>query len=258
MIQGCVICFNDTPALIERCITSLKTVVDKVLVVDGAFATYPHDKPFSTDGTLEKAKELADKVIETDSAWRSQIDKRNKYLTLKDETDYYLWLDTDEYIEGELPKDLKDDYYAIQVVTNGIPEYQFRLFRHQKGIKYKKKHSWVWVGNDIVSQDVTNANIIKLEGVQIIHTPNARTEDNIARDTVYIAERKENQTEPEDITPHIIPKPFKGITMIALEYYGGWDGNRQITVQANEEFEVSDKKCKQLEEDFPTQFRRKV
>lgn len=262
MVQGCVICFNDTPALIERCLKSIRDKVDTVLVVDGAFATYPHESPKSTDGTLEKAKEYADEVIERDDAWRSQMDKRNAYLTLKSVKDYYLWLDTDEYFEGDLPP-LKEDFYAIPVITDGITEYQVRCFRQQKGLRYKKKHSWLWLDGNIVSQDACNDNIVKLDTCRIIHTPNARTEEKIADDTAYIKERDDNNTEGDVISQIVKIEPLekgaviKNEKLIALEVYSGFDlDSKPITVRINEEFNCSYKKMQQLLTDFPKQFRR--
>ena len=259
MIQGCVICYNDTPALVERCLKSLRTVADTLLVVDGPFESYPHEANASTDGTLEKARELADEVITRPVAWRSQMDKRNAYLTLKNIHDYYLWIDTDEYIEGKLPE-LKEDYYAIPVVTDGNSEYQVRCFRNQKGLKYKKKHSWLWLDGNIVSQDISNSNIVKLDTVRIIHTPNARTQEKLEKDLVYTQMRNFNE-EPQmsitDVVPMRKNEVLKGARLICLEQYSGFDfDSSYLNLQANEEFNCSERKATQLLTDFPTQFKR--
>lgn len=265
MIQSCTICYNDGPNLIKDCLNSVKNKVDKILVIDGVFQNFPRkesEKIQSTDGTLEVAKELADTVIETKEPWINQMNKRNAYLTLESTNDYYFILDADERLEGELPKDLTKDFYGIKIIDPRIPEsvqannYQVRLFRHQTGLKYKKKHSWLWLKEKICSLNDFNDNIVKLDTCKIIHEPYRRGDNRQVQDTIYTKERSEPDHPTVTAQPVQVDKPIVSkIKVKALKAYNGFDIDTSIIfVKENELFECTQKKWEQLKEDYPNNF----
>src|SRR5574343_171527 len=104
MILGVMIFYEDGPELLEKSLLSLKKVTDKVLVIDGAYKEFPHKDFLSSKECLKVVNSLADKVIIPESAWVDEIAKRNAYLTLKSQKDYYIMLDADEEIIGDKPK----------------------------------------------------------------------------------------------------------------------------------------------------------
>ena len=136
-----------------------------MVVVDGAYISFSHDKPWSTDGTIEISQKYADEVITTNRAWESQIVKRNQYLVGKD-GDWYLMIDGDEELAGN-PKDYEkqDDWNISLYRTDGISAYPvYRLFRHRKGIRYFGTHHCLMIGDEILNkrkmETITTCNII--------------------------------------------------------------------------------------------------
>ncbi|MEN6431072.1 MAG: hypothetical protein ABFC80_09580, partial [Coriobacteriales bacterium] len=54
----------------------------RVIVVDGAYQAFPHETPYSDDGTLEIARAWGAEVVEVSTAWPDQIAKRTFCLGL--------------------------------------------------------------------------------------------------------------------------------------------------------------------------------
>lgn len=84
-ISLCVICKNEEQN-IERCINSVKEVVDEIIVVDTG----------STDRTLELVKKAGAKVYEIQ--WENDFAKARNYALQKATGDWIIFLDADEYI----------------------------------------------------------------------------------------------------------------------------------------------------------------
>ena len=92
-----IACFNiyNEAAVLEEALQAVKGKVDKIIVVDGAYEKFPHQIPYSTDGSIEIAVRYADELISPRKAWKSEIEKRNAYLIGKP-GDVYLTLDGHE------------------------------------------------------------------------------------------------------------------------------------------------------------------
>ncbi|MFH1230009.1 MAG: glycosyltransferase [Planctomycetota bacterium] len=164
MLIGVLSVYNEAQ-FFGRCIRSIREKVDRVIVVDGAYVSFPYDKPWSTDGTIELARKYADKIITTENAWESQIVKRNRYLLGK-EGDWYLMIDGDEELAG-IPKgyEEQDDWNISLYRTDGISAYPvYRLFRHRRGIRYFGTHHCLMIGDEILNkrkmETIMNCNII--------------------------------------------------------------------------------------------------
>src|SRR5512133_818427 len=172
MILGVTIFYDETPEMLSRALRSLKNVSDKVLAIDGAYKEFPHEDFRSKKETIDAAKSIADEVIEVTEPWADEPAKRNAYLKLKSEKDYYIMLDADEVIEGEKPKGLVHPTYRISLSTlrDGIwyPCFYNRLFRHHRGMHYYLKHNNL-ITKTGVSLSIPADNIPVWEGFKILH-----------------------------------------------------------------------------------------
>ena len=109
-IYACYLVYNSE----ETLSLSLSTIiyhVDKVIMVDGAFADYQHISPQSTDHTKEIAERICgDKLIWIDCPskngnfipWIGQVAKRNAYLKLVPTTAWFLVMDADVIMIGDI------------------------------------------------------------------------------------------------------------------------------------------------------------
>jgi hypothetical protein len=108
-IYACYIVYNEADK-IAISLNSILPYVDKVIMVDGAFKSYPHDNPQSTDGTKAVAEKICgDKLIWIDcsKAWISEGTKRNEYLKYIPEGAWFYILDADTIWFGDI-KSLSD------------------------------------------------------------------------------------------------------------------------------------------------------
>lgn len=143
---------------IMKAIESVVNIADEVRVYDGVYKDYPHDKPYSTDGTIEIVKELSKKhsnikLVEVKEAWESQIVKRNAMFDELEEGDYFLKLDGDEYIANpeEIRKHLDCDVGWVWTFSNIYPSPYMtaRIFKYQSGMHYAGRHHWLYNGNNV-------------------------------------------------------------------------------------------------------------
>ena len=141
--------FNEGQYL-EESLKSIRDYVDKIVIVDGAYRKFPHKFPFSTDGTLRIAKKYADIIIETSKAWRSEIFKRNQYLA-GEPGDIYFQIDGHEIWSGKLIPPF-GNYRVKMKMTDGWHEF-FRMFKHQPGLRYHRRHYELWVKDKCLGQE---------------------------------------------------------------------------------------------------------
>lgn len=140
-ISACVITQNSAKS-IERCIASL-AFADEVVVIDAG----------STDGTVEKCKQLGAKVVT--SPWRGFAEQRN--VGLKNcQYEWVFFLDSDEAVSAPLKDALKKisstalsehpNCYSIQRIEYflgkqlnygpGNPSHQWRFFK-RAGVRFE-------------------------------------------------------------------------------------------------------------------------
>jgi len=121
----CLCIYNEVQFL-ERCIKSIYPLVDGFVVVDGAFKDYPHDFPWSTDGTLEILENMIEGsgkpyvLVGCRRPWPDQIAKRNEYLKWVDDGDWVFIVDGDwevTFLYGALEtiKEGKYDGYKVEI-----------------------------------------------------------------------------------------------------------------------------------------------
>lgn len=135
-----IVCYNvfNEIKVLPRSIKSISPYVDRIIVVDGAYRLYPHDKPYSTDGTVDYLRSL-DKVelVETKKAWPSQAVKRTAYLDRLQEGEWGLVLDGDETLE-ELIKEPEEEPTELAHLTLWDNDFVLspRFIKKIKGIRY--------------------------------------------------------------------------------------------------------------------------
>ena len=136
MIIACISAYQDA-GFIDGAIKSCIGKVDRIIVVDGAYRGFPvYDAPWSTDGTVEIAESLGAEVIQCYQIWESQEEKRNQYL-IGEIGDWYLIIDSDERLEGEITIGGFDGY-KIRVEPGTA---FLRLIKHTPGLRYNGGHS---------------------------------------------------------------------------------------------------------------------
>ena len=135
-ISAVIIAFNEEKN-IERCILSLKNVVDEIVVVDS----------FSKDKTKEIC--LAHNVVFIEHSFKGHIEQKNWAYT-QASNNYVLSLDADEALSDELKNSIlaiknnwKNDGYAFNRLTSycgkwikhcgWYPDIKLRLWDRRKG-----------------------------------------------------------------------------------------------------------------------------
>lgn len=94
---------------IERCITSISALSNKIIVIDSG----------STDGTVEIAQSLGAQVGR--HAWKNQADQFQWGLDqFGDQTEWIMRMDADEYLEPDLTKELQGILSSPETQIDGI------------------------------------------------------------------------------------------------------------------------------------------
>lgn len=99
--------FNETPAELDRAVTSLAAVADRVIAVDGGWNYYPGAAPSSPPEQADAIRSAARNIgiqadIHPGRAWSGQVEKRNHMLQLAaDGSDWVMPLDADWVIRGD-------------------------------------------------------------------------------------------------------------------------------------------------------------
>jgi len=101
--------FNNEKTIRES-LESVVPFVKWVVALDGAYKRFPHEKPFSTDGTKQIFEEVCgEKLIGVTrrTAWESQVAKKTRLLNLIPEGQWFLRIAADEVITGEVAEAFK-------------------------------------------------------------------------------------------------------------------------------------------------------
>lgn len=151
--------------MLEKSVPALPRLPhDLTVIVDGAYAKWPHQYPYSTDGTVEYAKQNADIVIETRRPWRTEWEKRNSYF-IGGPGDYYIVIDSDEIWTGPRPelgtkysnlayhlylrRHRKDDYMC----KHFDPCLVFRVYRAEPDLYIYGAHNAIWKGSRLLTRE---------------------------------------------------------------------------------------------------------
>ncbi len=149
---------------IERCLRSLKGIVDDVVVVDC----------FSTDNTKELAESLGARVIQ--HSWKNYATQLNYGIYECGITADWIWrIDADEFLEGNLGQAIKNYIQTAPIDVNGIyvrkridfmgrpllhggwyPSYHLKVFRRGHGDcenRWMDEHIRLFDGKSITIND---------------------------------------------------------------------------------------------------------
>jgi glycosyltransferase involved in cell wall biosynthesis len=157
-ISLCMIVKNEE-RVIERCLSSVKPIVDEIVIVDTG----------STDRTKEIAKTFTDHLF--DYKWVDDFSDARNFAFSKATKDYILWLDADDIITEEniekfllLKQNLSFDVDAVAMAyhltfdNEGKPNFSSRrnrLVKREKQFKwYGFVHEYLEVSGRIIDSDV--------------------------------------------------------------------------------------------------------
>lgn len=182
-VTACINVFNDVDWL-SKCLQSLRGKVKATVVVDGAYEGFPHEKPYSTDGTIELAKEFADVVITKDTAWANEIVKRNHYIRYIQDDEWWMRIDADEELEGEFGEPLEGVCYQIMLhrTDNVLPYPIHALFRKDSSSRIYGTHHSVWYGRTLLPK---LEDLPVYPGVTLIHYNNDRCQERVKAKGIY-------------------------------------------------------------------------
>lgn len=172
-ISLCMIVKNEE-AVLARCLSSYKEVVDEIIVIDTG----------STDNTKEIASKYADFVY--DFAWTGNFSDARNYSFSKATKDYIFCADADEVLDVVnkerflrlkqtlLPEiDIVQMYYVNQLSYNTI----YNFDREYRPKLYKRIREFTWEGS--IHEAVRLEPVIYDSDVEITHMP---TGNHAARD----------------------------------------------------------------------------
>jgi len=148
---ACVIAYQEE-RMLPGCLESVAGQVDEIVVVDGAYARFPHEVPYSTDKTVEIALAYGARVIDCPEGkpWPNQVVKRTAYL-VGEEGDWYLHIDADERLVGVLPVPQNGMHYAFHIFSRGgVASWSPRLWQHRGRMRYVGAHNALWSDDRLI------------------------------------------------------------------------------------------------------------
>ena len=157
-ISLCMI-VKDEEKTIDRCLNSIKQIVDEIIIVDTG----------SSDNTIDKAKEHGAIVYEFE--WVDDFSKARNFAFSKATKDYIFWFDADDILKNEdiekfnqLKENLQDNIdsvtmnYILQLDENGEARYYLkrnRLIKRNKNFRWiGKVHEYLDVYGNIIHSDI--------------------------------------------------------------------------------------------------------
>ena len=173
MIKAIIIFYNDTPEILERCFKSLEGKAE-IIAIDGAFKDFPHSEPYSTDGCKELAINYAIIYHGVNRSWENQTEKRNAAFQYLNDGDYFLVIDADEELIGDLVP--KGDYTDIRIEDWNRDYYRVRLIKYKIGMKYNGRHSIISYGGRCINHASINLDAKNMTEGYIKHWKNSRPE----------------------------------------------------------------------------------
>jgi glycosyltransferase involved in cell wall biosynthesis len=112
-MKACINLYNDCQFL-ATCLESIKEYVDEIIIADGAYElyyrqfkqAYPQAQPWSTDGSLQIIESLdglpAVRILRCTKPWLNQTVKRNALLDAVHPGEWFLIIDADEMLTGDI------------------------------------------------------------------------------------------------------------------------------------------------------------
>lgn len=195
MILACVNVYNEE-RMLPGCLDSIADQVDRIVVVDGRYAQFPGQGAVSTDSTVAIAEAFGAEVIGPPGGqpWPSQMAKRSAYL-VGDEGDWYLRIDADERLVGDLPAELQDGVsYALRVRWLDEPTQSWLpcLFQHRGLMRYRGAHCALWSDDRLISRVCEAA---RLRRPYLLHLTKFRETERMRAKRQYYAWQRQAELE---------------------------------------------------------------
>lgn len=172
-IIACVITYNDEQML-PGCLQQIQDKVSRIIVVDGAFATFPLHQgiPSSMDATEEIARCYGAEWIPCGpTPWATEMEKRSAYL-LGEDGDWYVHVDTDERLAGNLPELVDGNHYALIIDDPQFRSWAPRIWQHRGHMRYEGSHNALWSDDRLIH--LKGAVQVPPAICHIIHVPHLR------------------------------------------------------------------------------------
>jgi glycosyltransferase involved in cell wall biosynthesis len=157
MIYGVTIFWQEPPAMLQRALQSLRTVgCEKIIAVDGRIKGYSGDD-CSEDETVCIAKSNSD-IYVPGVLYDRQEDKRNVYLDLVPDGEWFFILDADEEALGKIHEKEIERNQAWNVLlrdtkTGACNKYN-RLFKKRAGMTYAHHHTGIYIKDQMNDSDL--------------------------------------------------------------------------------------------------------
>lgn len=222
-IAAVLVWFDETTETLDRCITSLAGVADRIVALDGPWHPFPHETCASDRDQHDAIRDAAAAtgafesvtVMPARRPWRSQVAKRAAALELARivGSDWLLVIDADEHVERCDPDELRR---RLAATRRDVAEVCFRtygggvrftksveirrIYRAASGVTVETAHNGYrtsdgrWLHGD--GRHVRRETAVNVsDALAIAHDRDARgSERQLARAT-FIAERKRLKTE---------------------------------------------------------------
>ena len=204
-ISLCIIC-KDEEKKIARCINSIKSVVDEIIVVDTG----------STDGTIQIAERLGAKIFKV--LWEDDFSKPRNYALDRSSGDWIIFLDADEYLmESSLGKikmviaeaeRMKKDFVLCELLNEGEGRIYntfktIRIFKNSPDIRYEGR-----IHEKIYKKDEELQGIEFIDEIKVLHdgyAPSVMLEKNKAeRDLRLLLEESKKNPNSSDLCYYLM------------------------------------------------------
>jgi hypothetical protein len=139
-IAAGIVFFDDEKGL-QRCLSSIQTHVDLIIVIDGKFKHFEDDHDHSIDNSRKVVESFSNAVYYCYPDL-TEIDKRNKYLEIAGikKIDFFLVIDSDEYAVIDI-NELSENLAKIKEYKTGAPvDGKTKDTPEVYGIKIFEKH----------------------------------------------------------------------------------------------------------------------
>jgi len=217
--------YNDRTFL-PACLESIKDVVDHVIVADGAYDLYfkryqefnPDAKPYSTDGSIQFIESFKGLPKTTylyspqgrEATWQNQVIKRTALLNAVPDGDYFIVIDADEMLMGDIQESLEKFYDSGCVVGSQplynpgtemercIPQWHPRIFKKLPDMHYKGTH---WHLRDQYERIIEDKYPIwHTQNFAIVHFKSFKDQTRLIPHQNYMVDLlNRNWQEPQDI-----------------------------------------------------------
>lgn len=194
-IIACIIAYNEE-LLLPGCLESLRGRVGRIVVVDGRIAGFPGEHGASTDRTVEIARAAGATVIPAmEPCWPDEVAKRNAYLREIGWQEYWLRIDADEELHGDLPDvglpPTDGSAYSLMLYREedkagyGVP----CLFRRGVDTRYEGAHFLLFCGDRPISKQP----VPLVTSAYLVHRQERRPEERVRLKAAF--HRVQNEAE---------------------------------------------------------------